>query len=48
LALELGEPLKQRRFLEHGIRIPVVETNEPRIGADASEDLGRVQGRGRW
>ena len=44
LPLELAEPLKQMRFLEHGIRIPVVETNEPRIGADTSEDLGRVVG----
>jgi len=44
LALELGEPLKQRRFLEHGITIPVVEPNEARIGANTSEDLGRVVG----
>jgi hypothetical protein len=44
LSLDLGEPLKQKRFLEHGIRIPVVDTNEPRIGADTSKDLGRVIG----
>jgi 3-deoxy-manno-octulosonate cytidylyltransferase (CMP-KDO synthetase) len=37
--LELTERLEQLRFLEHGIRIRVLETDEPTIGVDTEEDL---------
>ena len=37
--LEQTEKLEQLRFLEHGIPIVVVETDEPTIGVDTEEDL---------
>ena len=43
--LELTERLEQLRFLEHGIPIVVVETDEPTIGVDTEEDLRVVQAR---
>lgn len=41
--LELIEKLEQLRYLEHGIRIRVVETDEPTIGVDTEEDLRAVE-----
>ena len=41
--LELTERLEQLRFLEHGIRIRVAETDEPTIGVDTEEDLRAVE-----
>jgi 3-deoxy-manno-octulosonate cytidylyltransferase (CMP-KDO synthetase) len=41
--LELAERLEQLRFLENGIRIAVVETQEDTIGVDTEEDLKRVE-----
>ncbi len=41
--LELAERLEQLRFLEHGIPIVVVETDEPTIGVDTEEDLRAVE-----
>jgi len=41
--LELGERLEQLRFLEHGIPITVVETDEPTIGVDTETDLRAVE-----
>ena len=41
--LEKVEGLEQLRFLEHGVPITVVETNEPTIGVDTEEDLRAVQ-----
>ena len=41
--LELTERLEQLRFLEHGIPITVVETDEPTIGVDTEEDLRAVE-----
>jgi 3-deoxy-manno-octulosonate cytidylyltransferase (CMP-KDO synthetase) len=41
--LELTERLEQLRFLEHGIRIRVVETDEPTIGVDTEDDVRRVE-----
>jgi 3-deoxy-manno-octulosonate cytidylyltransferase (CMP-KDO synthetase) len=41
--LELAERLEQLRFLENGIPIVVVETNEPTIGVDTEEDLRAVE-----
>jgi 3-deoxy-manno-octulosonate cytidylyltransferase (CMP-KDO synthetase) len=41
--LELTERLEQLRFLEHGIRIRVVETDEPTIGVDTEDDLRAVE-----
>jgi 3-deoxy-manno-octulosonate cytidylyltransferase (CMP-KDO synthetase) len=42
-ALERAERLEQLRFLEHGIPITVVETDEPTIGVDTEEDLRSVE-----
>ena len=41
--LEQTEKLEQLRFLEHGIPIVVVETDEPTIGVDTEADLRAVQ-----
>lgn len=41
--LEVAERLEQLRFLEHGIPIVVVETDEPTIGVDTEEDLRAVE-----
>lgn len=41
--LEEAEALEQLRFLEHGIPILVVETDEPTIGVDTEEDLKAVE-----
>jgi 3-deoxy-manno-octulosonate cytidylyltransferase (CMP-KDO synthetase) len=41
--LELAERLEQLRFLEHGIPIVVMETDEPTIGVDTEEDLRAVE-----
>ena len=41
--LELTERLEQLRFLEHGIRIRVVETDEPTIGVDTEDDVRAVE-----
>ena len=43
--LELTEKLEQLRFLEHGVPIIAVETDEPTIGVDTEEDLKAVQAR---
>ncbi|MEK6666506.1 MAG: 3-deoxy-manno-octulosonate cytidylyltransferase [candidate division NC10 bacterium] len=42
-ALETAERLEQLRFLEHGIPIHVVETEEPTIGVDTEADLRAVE-----
>ena len=41
--LELAEKLEQLRFLENGIPITVVETDEPTIGVDTEADLRAVE-----
>jgi len=41
--LELTEGLEQLRFLEHGIPIDVVETEDATIGVDTEEDLKAVE-----
>jgi 3-deoxy-manno-octulosonate cytidylyltransferase (CMP-KDO synthetase) len=41
--LERAEGLEQLRFLEHGIPIVVVETDEPTIGVDTEDDLRAVE-----
>jgi 3-deoxy-manno-octulosonate cytidylyltransferase (CMP-KDO synthetase) len=41
--LERAEQLEQLRFLENGMRIRVVETEEPTIGVDTEEDLRAVE-----
>lgn len=41
--LELTERLEQLRFLENGIPIVVVETDEPTIGVDTEADLAAVE-----
>ena len=41
--LEQTEKLEQLRFLEHGIPIVVVETDEPTIGVDTEADLRAVE-----
>lgn len=43
--LEQTERLEQLRFLEHGIPIVVVETDEATIGVDTEEDLRAVEAR---
>ncbi len=43
--LERIERLEQLRFLEHGISIVVVETDEATIGVDTEEDLRAVEAR---
>ena len=43
--LELAENLEQLRFLEHGIPIFVVETDEPTIGVDTEADLRAAEAR---
>jgi 3-deoxy-manno-octulosonate cytidylyltransferase (CMP-KDO synthetase) len=43
--LELAERLEQLRFLEHGIAITVVETDEPTIGVDTEDDLRAAEAR---
>ena len=42
-SLEQAEQLEQLRFLEAGISIRVVETNEPTVGVDTEEDLRAVE-----
>lgn len=41
--LEQSERLEQLRFLENGIPIVVVETDEPTIGVDTEDDLRAVE-----
>jgi 3-deoxy-manno-octulosonate cytidylyltransferase (CMP-KDO synthetase) len=41
--LEQSEGLEQLRFLEHGVSITVMETDEPTIGVDTEEDLKAVE-----
>ena len=41
--LEQSERLEQLRFLEHGIPIVVIETDEPTIGVDTEADLRAVE-----
>ena len=41
--LELTERLEQLRFLEHGIRIRVIETEEATIGVDTEADVKAVE-----
>jgi 3-deoxy-manno-octulosonate cytidylyltransferase (CMP-KDO synthetase) len=41
--LEQAERLEQLRFLEHGIPVTVVETEEPTIGVDTEDDLRAVE-----
>jgi len=41
--LEQTEKLEQLRFVEHGIPIVVVETDEPTIGVDTEADLRAVE-----
>ncbi|HSE92836.1 MAG TPA: 3-deoxy-manno-octulosonate cytidylyltransferase [Methylomirabilota bacterium] len=41
--LERAEGLEQLRFLEHGVPIVVVETDEPTIGVDTEDDLKLVE-----
>ena len=43
--LEQTERLEQLRFLEHGIPIVVVETDEPTIGVDTEADLRAAEAR---
>lgn len=43
--LERTEHLEQLRFLEHGISIVVVETDEATIGVDTEEDVRAVEAR---
>ena len=41
--LELTEGLEQLRFLEHGIPIMVIETDQATIGVDTEDDLRAVE-----
>jgi len=41
--LERAECLEQLRFLENGVPIVVMETEEPTIGVDTEDDLAAVQ-----
>jgi 3-deoxy-manno-octulosonate cytidylyltransferase (CMP-KDO synthetase) len=43
--LERAEGLEQLRFLENGIPIMVVETDQPTIGVDTEDDLRAVEAR---
>lgn len=43
--LERTERLEQLRFLEHGIAVTVVETDEPTIGVDTEKDLRAAEAR---
>ncbi len=43
--LERAERLEQLRFLEHGIPVIVVETDEPTIGVDTERDLRAAETR---
>jgi 3-deoxy-manno-octulosonate cytidylyltransferase (CMP-KDO synthetase) len=43
--LERAEGLEQLRFLENGIPIVVVETDEPTLGVDTEDDLRAVEAR---
>ena len=43
--LELAERLEQLRFLENGIAITVVETDESTIGVDTEADLRAAEAR---
>lgn len=42
-SLERAEQLEQLRFLEHGVPIVVMETDEPTIGVDTEADLRAVE-----
>ena len=42
-SLERAERLEQLRFLENGVPIVVMETNEPTIGVDTEDDLRAVE-----
>ena len=43
--LERTERLEQLRFLEHGVAVTVVETDEPTIGVDTERDLRAAEAR---
>ena len=43
--LEQAEKLEQLRFLEHGVTIVVLETDEPTLGVDTEADLRAAEAR---